>query len=315
MSSTTVTQLLECAGVAIQSSVHSKLLESVLRYGAFAYMGDESTAVSNHQFATHCVRYLDCSEKPIEAFTGLTELTQTKAEGIKVCVNKVFERAQVDMKKMTSCSFDGGANYSGCKGGVQALLRKTNPALFYVHCRAQLLQLALVHASQKYLPIKCVLNIINALYTYFSRHPQKQRHLEVEGALSGHSQKLVQPGKTRWLSYARSVAVVLQQYDSLLVTLEHEHKTGGDLASEAGGLLLELRKLSTFTVMYYLDIVLQALSKLSKLFQSSCDTLQHAMSSTEGTVTLIKELTYIHTYINKFNVLSLRSSSSLTFNS
>ena len=70
----------------------------------------------------------------------------------------------------------------------------------------------------------------------------------------------------------------------------HEHEAGGDVASEAGGLLLDLRKLNTFCTLYYLDIVLQALSRFSQLFQSSCDTLQHAMSSAEATISFIKNL-------------------------
>ena len=291
MSATTVTQFLECAGVVVMNDVNEKVRNSISKYGAFSYMGDESTATSNHQFATHCVRYLDELGKPVETFFGFTELTQTTAEAIKTCVDDLFQRADIDINKMTSCSFDGGANYAGCHSGVQALLRKNNPALFYVHCRAHLLQLALVHASQKYAFIKRVLSVLNSLYAYFSRHPKKQRHLEeIEVALSGRSQKLVQPGKTRWLSYSKSIAVVLKQYSCILITLEHEHKTGGDLASEAGGLLLELRKHSTFSTMYYLDIVLQALAKLSQLFQSSCTTLQHAMSSAAGTITFMKEI-------------------------
>ena len=107
---------------------------------------------------------------------------------------------------------------------------------------------------------------------------------EVEIALSGCSLKLVQPGKTRWLSHARSVAVVLKQYESLLITLEHEHKCGGDLAIEAGGLLLDLRKTSTFTIMGYLDIAFQELSKLSVVFQSSCNTLDHTMAVAKSTI-------------------------------
>ena len=118
MASTNVTHSLEYAGLAVHSIVHSNLLKSITRYGAFSYMGDESTAISNHQFATLCVRYLDDSGKPVEAFVGLTELTQTTADAIKGCIDRLFERAKVDINKMTSCSFDGGANYSGCKGGV-----------------------------------------------------------------------------------------------------------------------------------------------------------------------------------------------------
>ena len=40
------------------------------------------------------------------------------------------------------------------------------------------LQLAIINASQKEVGIKRVVNIVNSLYTYFSCHPQKQRHLE-----------------------------------------------------------------------------------------------------------------------------------------
>jgi len=116
-------------------------------------------ATSNHQFATHCMRYLDELGKPVETFVGFTELTEMAAEAIKTCVDDLFQRADIDINKMTSCSF-----YAGCHSGVQVLLRKNNPALFYVHCRAHLLQLALVHASQKYAFIKRVISVLNSLY-------------------------------------------------------------------------------------------------------------------------------------------------------
>ena len=111
----------------------------------------------------HCVCFLDNFRQPMEAFIGLSELTQTTADAIHFHIETLFKKINVNIGKMVSCSFDGGANYSGCWGGVQALLRKDNPSLFYVYCRAHLLQLALVHASQKYQKIKSVISLINSL--------------------------------------------------------------------------------------------------------------------------------------------------------
>jgi len=76
------------------------------------------------------------------------------------------------------------------------------------------------------------------------------------------------------------------------------------VASEAGGLLLELRKLSTLTVMhihcYVLSWILCCMHRQGKIEQTvpaTFDTLQHAMSSADGTVTLIKEkLFYLQLY-------------------
>jgi len=115
-----------------------KPIKSVAQYGAFSYTGDETTGITNHQFAVHCVRFLDESGRPLEAFVGLSELDKTIADAIKLHVDSLFERISVDINQMASCSFDGGANYAGCRAGVQALLRKDNPSLFYVYCRAKI---------------------------------------------------------------------------------------------------------------------------------------------------------------------------------
>lgn len=130
MSPTTVTQLLNCTGTVVQTNTYNKVIKSVATYGACSYMGDETMGITNHQFAVHCVRFPDESGHPVDAFVGLSELNQTSAAAIKLHVDSLFERMAVDVNKMASCSFDGGANYAGCKAGVQALLRKINPSCF-----------------------------------------------------------------------------------------------------------------------------------------------------------------------------------------
>jgi len=69
------------------------------------------------------------SGQPVEAFFVLSDLSQTTAEAI----DTTFERAaNIDVSKMVACSFDGGANYTGCRAGVQALLRQSNPSICFM---------------------------------------------------------------------------------------------------------------------------------------------------------------------------------------
>ena len=63
---------------------------------------------------------------------------------------------------------------------------------------------------------------------------------DIQSALSGVAHELVQPGKTRWLSYEGSVAVVCKHFAAICVALEHIHNVVGDYSSVAGGLLLIL---------------------------------------------------------------------------
>lgn len=73
--------------------------------------------------------------------------------------------------------------------------------------------------------------------------------------------KLIQPGSTRWLSYENSIRVILDHYESLLLTIENIYNEGGINSTDAGGLLLQLRSSSclyyifVFYLMYYKFLV------------------------------------------------------------
>jgi len=58
----------------------------------------------------------------VEAFFGLSELSQTTAEATKQHIDTAFERANTDVSKIVASSFDGVVNYAGCRADVRALL-------------------------------------------------------------------------------------------------------------------------------------------------------------------------------------------------
>jgi len=184
-----------------------------------------------------------------------------------------------------AASFDGASNMSGVHAAVQALLKKSSPSLIFVHCRSHLLQLALVRAANTVTEIKRVLNLLSKLYALFSHSPLRlnifKHTLE---AMDGMYHKLVQPGATRWLSYEGSVAVVMKHYSAICVALEAIYVEAGDMASDAGGILLTLRKASTLQFLAVLSHFLQPLARLSKTLQSSNLNTVTAMSVAKATV-------------------------------
>jgi len=103
--------------------------------------------------------------------------------------------------------------------------------------------------------------------------------------LSGVTHKLVQPGKTRWLSYEGSIAVVCKHFAALCVALEHIHQDAGDYSSVAGGLLLVFRNSSTAFYLTLLSIMLKPLARLSQMLQCSSATL----GSVHNTVQAVRE--------------------------
>ena len=71
--------------------------------------------------------------------------------------------------------------------------------------------------------------------------------------------------------------------------MESLYVDAGDLSSDAGGLLLTLRKPSTIFFMTLLDDVLGQLARLSKCLQSSDGNISHAMSIATAVIANIEE--------------------------
>ena len=146
------------------------------------------------------------------------------------CIVHGLESLGLNPRHIVGVAFDGAANMSGNKGGVQALLKEHSADLIYVHCRSHLLQLALVRAANRTPAVKGVLAVINKLYAMFKHSPKRLAVLEgVQFAVDGISHKLVHAGSTRWLSYDGSIAVVLKHYTAICLALELVRVSNSDM--------------------------------------------------------------------------------------
>jgi len=231
LSGKSVTDILESYGEAIFESSREELA-SVKQ---FAILADECTDVNGREMLSICVRYLKC-DQVVERFVSVVPVVSTTADSICNTLIDQMHKYGLDPKQLTAAAFDGASNFSGAKGGVQALLKQQSPAMVYVHCRSHALQLCLVKACQSIPTIKRVVSTLNKLFTVF-RGSGKRLHVlyDIELAIDKESHKLVQPGDTRWLSHEASVEVVCKHYPAICLALEHIYQDAGNMSSDAGG--------------------------------------------------------------------------------
>nr|XP_048691723.1 transmembrane protein 19 isoform X1 [Caretta caretta]XP_048691724.1 transmembrane protein 19 isoform X1 [Caretta caretta]XP_048691725.1 transmembrane protein 19 isoform X1 [Caretta caretta] len=284
------TDWLEAWSVTAKDSTVEKVKNSLATFKKLAYMADECTDANDHQVLSHCVRYLDVSGRPVDAFLDVQVIEDTSAASVTTHILEL-NACQLDPRQMSACEFDGAANFSGRHGGVQALLRENyNPNLSYTHCRGHLLQLALVRAAESSKDIKKAINVMSSLYSFFSKSPKRLTILEnIEDPL-GLKLKLVQPRKTRWLSHEQSLAVVLKLLQPLLLALESIYQDGMDLSSEAGGLLLLLHSEKTIAILSLVSLLLKPIGSLNNAIQASATTVVDLCPAIEATFGSIREL-------------------------
>jgi len=79
--------------------------------------------------------------------------------------------------------------------------------------------------------------------------------------------KIPETFDTRWLSNHRSIHAVKECYKSIILACEYIHTDRADLASLAGGILLEITQSSFLITLVVLDEALGAVNNLSKILQ------------------------------------------------
>lgn len=285
------TDWLEACGATVRTLTLEKVQTSISTFKKFSYMADECTDINGRQILSHCIRYLDVNGQPTDAFLDVEVIHDASASSVTTHILNKLSTSGLDSSKMASCSFDGAANFSGRHGGVQALLKqKCNPHLCYTHCRGHLLQLALVRAAESSKETKRAINLVSSLYSFFSKSPKRLGVLEkIENALE-LKLKLVKPGKTRWLSHERSLAVILNVLEPLILALESIYEDGADMSSEAGGLLLQLRSEKTIAVLTLVDRFLRPLASLNNAIQAATTTAVDLCPVIEATTEAIAEI-------------------------
>jgi Domain of unknown function (DUF4371) len=212
LSQTSINDILESFGEAVSQTVKQRLSSTT----EFSVMADECTDINGREIVSVCVRIIE-NQEIAEIFLGSWPVESTTAAVVTASIIKALESYSLDPKGIVCAAFDGAANMSGQRGGVQALLRAYSPNLVFVHCRSHLLQLALVKSAADIVEVKRTLALLNKLYSLFSKSPKRLLVLKAtQLAIDGMTHKFVQPGATIGGCHTKGVltlcANTMQQY-------------------------------------------------------------------------------------------------------
>lgn len=259
----TACELLVCMGEVLKEE-----LKATLKNKKFSVLADESTSLRNEMELSIMFRVVE-DKVPVEKFLAIVKIPNGKAETIADAIDKELVALNLHYDNIIAFGFDGASNMAGNIGGVRRKLsEKANREVIYIHCRAHILSLAAASCRNKNQKVKRYFHVLKDIYKLFSKSPKKENILhEIQAVVNDPVLKIPECIEVRWLSHYKIVNAVLRCLKSILMACEHIHKEGADLASLAGGILLEIRNESFLITCHVMNELLSALSYLSNALQ------------------------------------------------
>lgn len=265
-------EILELFAHAILRSLSQSVRQQQESY--FSAIVDGSQDINGVAQESICIRHVDDELQPREDFIGFYEVPDSTGKTIASVLTDALIRLQLPLSSLRGQTYDGAANMSGQFNGCQAIIKKSQPLALYVHCGAHAVNLVASHAAEKIPLIRDALLWIQELGTFY-RASSKYRQLfsrilteNEESEPSSHQIKQLCP--TRWLTRCSAIQATLQQYSSILDSLEEASRDlGGDPASRASGLLCRFQAGSTLFALMLANEILTPLESLNKSLQST----------------------------------------------
>ena len=145
------------------SQILNAIVADCRKAKCYAFISDESTDVGVKEQISLCARFVD---KKVDGkhyvrqdfLTFVHAENGTTADALATQLLDALNKIGVPVDKMRAQGYDVTSVMSGHINGVQAGVRRVNPKAVYIHCRAHVLNLCIVHASK--LPI-----VRNIMYT------------------------------------------------------------------------------------------------------------------------------------------------------
>ena len=109
--------------IAIGQSGLRQLLSEIRKSLWFSILADEATDMSRHEQMSLSIRWVDDDYAVHEDTLGLIQLPNTKSVTIFQAIKDILIRCSFPLSQCRGQAFDGAANMSGVRNGVQALMK------------------------------------------------------------------------------------------------------------------------------------------------------------------------------------------------
>ena len=131
------------------------------------------TLIYNNQQVSICLRYCNREMEANEVFTGFYATSNTDAKSLMALLKDALTRYGLDIANLRGQAYDGGANFSGCKNGLQKLVREENPKAVYSYCAGHQVNLMIQDACGELQIVGHVMSTINSFVNFIRNSPKR----------------------------------------------------------------------------------------------------------------------------------------------
>ncbi|XP_050916045.1 uncharacterized protein LOC127131150 [Lathyrus oleraceus] len=281
--------------VKAATTVTTKVILDDLGDDLFAILIYESRDISMKEQIIMVIRYVNNEGKVIERFLGVVHVSNISALTLKSGLESLFAKYGLSLSRISGKGYDGASNMQGEYNGLKSLIFKENCYVFFIHCFAHQLQLALVTLAKKHSKIALFFNLIATLYNVVgasckcrdilresqaTKVKQALEHGEISrGRGLNQEMTIKKVGETIWSSHYGTLLSIVSLFSSMINVLEMVEEDGTDLDKKGEALML-MNYMQTFEfifILHLMKIVLGVTHDLSQALQRSDQDIVNAM--------------------------------------
>jgi hypothetical protein len=157
------------------------------------------------------------NNRPKSTYVGLKHAPAVDAESLSDSIVEFLTENGLTMDRVVCFCSVGASVMTGCKSGVGVRLQELNPFAQCVHCIAHRLALCCADSADDMDYPDMAESVVNNISSFFNRSGKRVHELQrVAKEFGAGRTKIVKSGKTRWLSRAGCVEVLLQLFVPLI---------------------------------------------------------------------------------------------------
>ena len=160
-------QLIDVIGKRI---IQKDLINEILHAKFYSIMIDEVTS-HNQELMPLCIRFVDSKCNIREEFLQFSCLSRITGEALASVVMHDLKELGLDLNNVRGQGYDGAANMSSSRVGLQALIREKSPLAVYTHCTGHCLNLVINHSCSD-LTIRNILDKMKSTCLFFLNSPK-----------------------------------------------------------------------------------------------------------------------------------------------
>ena len=163
----------EIINIISNDIIRKHLVSEIKKSGFFSIMADEVTSHNKEQLSL-CIRFVDESKDIREEFFGFLQLGRITGRVIANTILETLDEHHLDLSLIRGQGYDGAANMSSEKVGVQKIIRENaSDKAVYVHCSSHCLNLVIAH-SCNLISVQNMLDKLKKCCMFFLNSPKRE---------------------------------------------------------------------------------------------------------------------------------------------